>query len=162
VRLRIGAIAVTTSRPSGCGLFERHAEEKFMQSSTQTVPVSNKMIWAGRIASALPVLMLLFSGVMKLAKPAAVVQEFGRLGYSESAAFGIGILEILCTIVYLIPQTSVLGAILLTGYLGGATATHVRIADPFFAPIIVGVLVWLGLFLRDERLRSLLPWRKGD
>ncbi len=130
-----------------------------MQTGTQTAPVSKKMLWAGRIISALPVLMLLFSGVVKLMKPAAVVQEFTRLGYAESQALGIGILEIACTIVYLIPRTSVLGAILLTGYLGGATATHVRIGDPFFAPVVVGALVWLGLFLRDGRLRALLPLR---
>ncbi len=130
-----------------------------MQSGTQTAPISKKTLWAGRIISALPALMLLFSGVMKLAKPAAVTQEFARLGYSEGAALGIGILEIVCTVVYLIPRTSVLGAILLTGYLGGATATHVRIGDPFIAPVVVGALVWLGLFLRDDRLRALLPLR---
>jgi hypothetical protein len=118
------------------------------------------MLWGGYIASAIPVLMLLFSGVMKLVKPAFLVEEFGRLGYDENLAFGIGILEIGCTVVYLIPRTSILGAILLTGYLGGATATHVRIGDPsFFMPVILGVLVWLGLYLRDHRLRALLPLR---
>jgi len=122
--------------------------------------VSTKMLWAGRIASALPVLMLLFSGIMKLVKPAAVVEELARLGYPESIALGIGVLELSCTVVYLIPRTSVLGAILLTGYLGGATTTHVRIGDPFFAPVVIGVLVWLGLFLRDERLRALIPLRR--
>lgn len=130
-----------------------------MQSGTQTAPVSKKVRWAGRIASALPVLMLLFSGGMKLVKPPLVVEEFARLGYAESLALGIGILELVCTVVYAIPRTSVLGAILLTGYLGGATATHVRIGDPFFAPIVVGLLVWGGLFLRDDRLRALVPLR---
>ena len=130
-----------------------------MQSPIKTAPVSKKMHWAGRIASALPVLMLLFSGVMKLLKPAAVVTEFGRLGYPESVILGIGILELLCTVVYLIPRTAVLGAILLTGYLGGATATHVRVGDPFIFPVIFGALLWLGLYLRDERLRTLLPLR---
>jgi hypothetical protein len=130
-----------------------------MHSTTKTAPRSNKQLWAGRIVSALPVLMLLFSGVMKLLKPAAVVTEFGRLGYSESVVLGIGIVELLCTVVYLIPRTAVLGAILLTGYLGGATATHVRIGDPFIFPIIFGVLLWLGLYLRDQRLRALLPLR---
>jgi len=133
-----------------------------MQPGAQTAPVSKKTLWAGRIISALPVLMLLFSGVMKLAKPTPVVQEFARLGYPGSVVLGIGILEIVCTVVYLIPRTSVLGAILLTGYLGGATATHVRIGDPFIFPVVFGVLVWLGLFLRDDRLRALIPWRKGD
>ena len=130
-----------------------------MQADTQTAPVSKKMLWAGRVVSALPVLMLLMSGVMKLVKPDFVVDSFRDLGWPESLALCLGILEISCTVVYLIPRTSVLGAILLTGYLGGATATHVRIGDPFFAPIILGVLVWLGLFLRDSRLRALFPLR---
>jgi DoxX-like protein len=97
---------------------------------------------------------------MKLAKPAPVVEGFVRLGYPESLALGIGIVELACAVIYVIPRTSVLGAILLTGYLGGATATHVRIGEPFFMPIILGVLVWGGLFLRDERLRALLPLRQ--
>ena len=130
-----------------------------MQSDAQTAPVSKKMLWAGRVVSALPVLTLLMSGVMKLVKPAAVVEEFIRLGYDESHVLGLGILEIACTIVYVIPRTAVLGAILLTGYLGGAVATHVRIGDPFFPPIIIGVLVWGGLYLRDTRLRALVPFR---
>ena len=130
-----------------------------MQSATQTAPVSKKMLWAGRIISALPVLLLLFSGAMKLVKPAPVVQGFAHFGYPESLALSIGILELACTVVYVIPRTSVLGAILLTGYLGGATATHVRIGDPFFVPVGLGVLVWGGLFLRDDRLRALIPLR---
>ncbi len=131
-----------------------------MRSGTQAAPVPKKMLWAGRIISALPVLMLLFSGVMKLAKPAPVVEGFVRFGYPESLALGIGILELACTVVYVIPRTSVLGAILLTGFLGGATATHVRIGDPaFFVPVVLGVLVWLGPFLRDDRLRALIPLR---
>ena len=130
-----------------------------MRSGTHTAPASKKMLWAGRIISALPVLMLLFSGVVKLMKPTAVVQELARLGYPESLALGIGILELVCTAVYVVPRTSLLGAILLTGYLGGATATHVRIGDPFFIPIVVGVLVWGGHFLRDDRLRALIPLR---
>ncbi len=131
-----------------------------MQSDTQTAPVSKKMLWAGHIISALPVLLLLFSGVMKFVKPASVVEGFVRLGYPESLALGIGIVELACTVVYVIPRTAVLGAILLTGYLGGATATHVRIGEPFFAPIVLGVLVWGGLFLRDARLRALLPLQR--
>jgi|SRR5438552_1382028 len=135
-------------------------EETSMQSDTHTAPVSKKMIWAGRIMSALPVLMLLLSGVMKLVKPAAVVEGFARLGYPESLTVGIGIVELACAALYVVPRTSVLGAILLTAYLGGATATHVRIGEPFFMPILLGVLVWGGLFLRDERLRALLPLRQ--
>ncbi len=131
-----------------------------MRTDSQTVPVSTKVLWAGRIMSALPVLMLLFSGVMKLVKPAPVVEGFAHLGYPESLALGLGIVELACAVVYVIPGTAVLGAILLTGYLGGATATHVRIGESFFMPIILGVLVWGGLFLRDERLRALLPLRR--
>ncbi len=131
-----------------------------MQSAAQTASVSKKKLWAGRILSALPVLLLLFSGVMKLMKPAAVVQGFAHFGYPESLALGIGVLELACAAVYVIPRTSVLGAILMTAYLGGATATHVRIGDPsFFIPVILGVLVWGGLFLRDDRLRALIPLR---
>lgn len=110
--------------------------------------------------SALPVLLLLFSGVMKLMKPASIVEGFARFGYPESLILGIGILELACTVVYIIPRTSILGAILLTGYLGGAIATQVRVGDPFFMTIVLGVLVWGGLFLRDSWLRALIPLRK--
>ena len=131
-----------------------------MQSATQTAPVSKKKLWAGRIISALPVLLLLLSGVMKLMKPAPLVQGFAQFGYPESLILKIGILEIFCTVFYMIPRTSVLGAILMTGYLGGATATNVRVGDPSsFIPVLVGVLVWAGLYLRDDRLRALIPPR---
>ena len=131
-----------------------------MDSNTLAAPVSKKLLWSGRILSALPVLMLLFSGVMKLIGPAEVLKGFADLGYPESLALGLGILELGCTAAYLIPRTTVLGAILLTGYLGGATATHVRIGEPFFGPIVLGVMVWGGLYLRDARLRALLPLRR--
>lgn len=131
-----------------------------MSSGTQAAPASKKMLWAGRIISALPVLLLLFSGAMKLMRPAPIVEGFAHFGYPERLILVIGMLELGCTIVYVIPRTSVLGAILMTGYLGGATATNVRIGDPlFFVPAILGVLVWGGLFLRDDRLRALLPLR---
>jgi hypothetical protein len=130
-----------------------------MLSDTQTDSVSKKMLWAGYIISALPVLMLIVSGAMKLEKSAPVVEGFVRFGYPVSLALGIGLIELACVAIYMIPKTSVLGAILLTGYLGGATATHLRIGDSFFAPIVLGVLVWGGLCLRDARLRALLPLR---
>jgi hypothetical protein len=130
-----------------------------MQPETQTAPDSKKMLWAGYITSALPVLGLLFSGALKLVRPDLAKATFDHLGWDESFALGLGILELACTVVYVIPRTAVLGAILLTGYLGGATATHVRIGDPFYFPIIFGVLVWGGLWLRDGRLRALVPWR---
>jgi len=145
------------------GLFLRDQRiSKHLQSGIQSDSVSKKALWAGIIIGALPTLMLLFSGVLKLAKPAAVVTEFSRLGYPENVILGIGILEIACTVVYIIPRVSVLGAILLTGYLGGAVATHARIGDPLsniLGPVIFGALLWGGLYLRDERLRALLPLR---
>ena len=131
-----------------------------MQHVTQTHPVSKKTLWAGYIMGALPVLLLLMSAVMKLIKPPPVVEGFAHLGLPESLALGLGILELACTVVYVIPQTSVLGAILLTGYLGGATFTRLRVGDPFFMPDVIGALVWGGLFLRDPRLRALIPLRR--
>jgi len=122
-----------------------------------------KRLWAGRVISALPVLFLLFDGVIKLMKIEPVVQSFAQLGYPVGLAAGIGILELACVVVYVIPRTSILGAILLTGYLGGAIATHVRIGSPYFThtffPIYVALLVWGGLFLREDRLRALVPLR---
>jgi hypothetical protein len=134
-----------------------------MQPDAQIAPVSKKMLWAGRILSAIPVLFLLFDGVAKLIQPASVVEATVRLGYPESVIPGLGILLLVSTVVYVVPRTSVLGAILLTGYLGGATATHVRIGDqlfPILFPSIVGALIWGGLFLCDERLRTLIPLRE--
>jgi DoxX-like family len=139
-----------------------HLEEEFMQSNSQTAPVSKKMIWTGRIMSALPVLFLLMDGVMKLFKPRVVVEATVQLGYPESVILGLGIVLITCTVLYIIPPTSVLGAILLTGYLGGAVATHVRVGEglfPVLFPVIVGLLIWGGLYLRDERVRALVPLR---
>jgi hypothetical protein len=130
-----------------------------MQSATQAAPVSKKKLWAGRVISALPVLMLVFSATMKFVKPTMVVEGFTHLGWPERYALGLGIVELGCTVVYLIPRTAVLGAILMTGYLGGAIATHVRIGEPFYFQVLLGVLVWAGLFLRDARLRALIPLR---
>lgn len=132
-----------------------------MPAETYFAFSSKKLLWTGYVMSALPALLLIFSGMMKLVKPSSVIEGFVRLGYDDSLALGIGVVELLCTIVYLIPRTSVLGAILLTGYLGGATATHVRVGEPFYASVVLGVLVWGGLFLRDERLRLLLPLRQS-
>ena len=107
--------------------------------------------------TAVPALMLFFSGAMKLAGPPDSAKGFAHLGWPLNLATGRGVLEIICTVIYLIPRTAVLGAILLTGYLGGATATHVRVGDPYFATVVLGVLVWGGLYLRDLRLRALIP-----
>jgi hypothetical protein len=134
-----------------------------MQPDPRTALVSKQGLWAGRIISAIPALFLLFDGVAKLVKPAPVVEATVRLGYPESVITGIGIVLLVCTVAYMIPRTSILGAILLTGYLGGATATHVRVGAPLFPvlfPGLLGVLIWGGLFLRDARLRDLIPLRK--
>jgi len=131
-----------------------------MQPVTQTPPVSKKALWAGYVMSALPVLMLLFSAAMKFAKPPPVVEGLKHLGLPESIVFGLGVLEVSCTLLYVIPRTSVLGAILLTGYLGGAILAHLRVGDAFIGPVIFGVLIWGGLFLRDPRLRALIPFRR--
>jgi hypothetical protein len=133
-----------------------------MESANQAAHVSKKSVWTGRIISALVVLFLLFDGVTKVMKEAHVLAASAQLGFPERTVVGIGVLLLACTAVYVIPRTSILGAILLTGYLGGATATNVRAGDPLFEtlfPVIFGVLVWGGLFLRDEPLRALIPLR---
>ena len=130
------------------------------QSALTAAPTSKKMLWTGRVISAIPVLLMIFSAVMKLIKAAPVVQGMPRYGYPESQIVTIGVLELLSCIVYVIPNTAVLGAILMTGYLGGATATNVRIGDPSYVmTVLLGVFVWGGLFFRDARVRALLPLR---
>jgi len=116
--------------------------------------------WTGYVMTVLPALFLLVDGVMKLFKPGLVVDATTKLGYQESVIVPIGIVLVICTVLYLLPVTSVLGAILLTGYLGGAVATQVRADQGAFAivfPVIIGALIWGGLYLRDDRLRNLLP-----
>jgi hypothetical protein len=128
-------------------------------TQNQAATASKLRLWAGRIISTLPALFLLIDGVMKLVKPAVVVEATVKLGYPESTIAGIGIVLVASTILYLIPRTSVLGAILLTGYLGGAIATHVRAGGPLFNiifPLILGAMLWGGLYLRNERLRQLI------
>ncbi|MGH9338851.1 MAG: DoxX family protein [Acidobacteriota bacterium] len=123
---------------------------------------SKKMLWAGRVMSALPALFLLVDGAMKLVKPEPVVKATVELGYAEAVILPLGVVLLACTILYLIPRTAVLGAILLTGYLGGAVATHVRAGQGLFEvlfPVVFGALLWGGLVLRDDRLRSLIPLR---
>jgi hypothetical protein len=124
-----------------------------MQSATPAVPASKPRRWAGRIISALPALFLLADGAMKLVKPEPVVKATVALGYAETVILPLGIVLLACTILYLIPRTAVLGAILLTGYLGGAVATHVRAGHGPFAilfPVVFGALLWGGLVLRDD------------
>jgi hypothetical protein len=127
---------------------------------TPAAPVSKKLVWAGWVLTILPSLLLIFSAAMKLSQAQAAVEGFEHLGYPAGVGLAIGIAELACAVVYLIPRTAVLGAILLTGYLGGATTTHVRVEEPFIMPIVVGVVLWAGLYLRDDRLRALIPLRK--
>jgi DoxX-like family len=118
-------------------------------------------LWTGRVMSTLAALFLFMDGVMKLMKPEMVVKATVELGYPESVILELGIVLLICVILYAIPVTSVLGAILLTGYLGGAVATHVRVGDPLFThtlfPVYVALLIWGELYLRDQRLRALIP-----
>jgi hypothetical protein len=124
-------------------------------------PVSSRRLWAGRIISALTAFLLLFSGLMKLLKVPAVIVGMAHYGYPQHLILYIGMLEVGCTIAYLVPRTAILGAVLMTAYLGGATATNVRVGDPsFIGPVLAGVFVWAGLYLRDVRLSALIPVRK--
>lgn len=131
---------------------------------TSTIVSSKKSLWAGRILSTLVVLFFLMDSIMKLWKPAFVVQATEKLGYPESTIVGIGLALLVSTLLYVLPRTSVLGAVLITGYLGGAVATQVRVEDwadvPF--PIVFAALAWLGLWLRETRLRDLLPLAVKD
>ena len=120
------------------------------------------MTIAGWALTVLVGLMMIASAAMKLMNLPEVVEQFsGALGYPETVVVTIGAVELGCVVLYLIPRTAMLGAVLLTGYLGGAIATHVRVSDNFLAPAIGGVLVWLALFLRDPRVRELLPIRRS-
>jgi hypothetical protein len=128
------------------------------------LPASRTRVRAGCVLSGLAGLFLLFDSAIKFTRIDPVVESFARLGYAPGLAPAIGVLELACVVVYVIPRTSVLGAVLLTGFLGGATATHVRVGSPLVThvlfPIYVGGLVWGGLVLREERLRALLPLRR--
>lgn len=133
-----------------------------METDIGTTPISKKTLWAGRIVGGLPALFLLVDALMKLIKPAPVVEATVKLGYSESVILPLGIVLLISTVLYLVPRTAILGAILLTAYLGGAVATHVRAGEGLFSillPVIFGVMLWGGLWLRDDRLQKLTPLR---
>jgi hypothetical protein len=137
-----------------------------MQPVGNLAPISKSQLWTGRVLSTLAVLFLIFDGVLKLIKPPMVVEGTIKLGYSASVITPIGILLLSCVVLYCIPITRILGAILLTGYLGGAVATHVRVGDPLFShilfPTYIASLLWLGLYLRDPALRAFVPLRKAS
>jgi TRAP-type C4-dicarboxylate transport system permease small subunit len=132
--------------------------EKVMQA---TSTVSKTTLWTGRVMSALPVLLILLGSVMKLMKHPSVLEGFARARLPERLILPVGLIELVCVVVYLIPQTSVLGAILMTGLLGGATITTLRVSDPTYPmPVVFGMLAWGGLYMRNLRLRALIPLRK--
>jgi hypothetical protein len=133
-----------------------------VQSLTQAGPVSKGRLWTGRIISGLVVLFLLFDSITKVMKVRAVIEASAQLGYPVNAIVTIGIILLVCTAFYIIPQTAVLGAILLTGYLGGAVAANLRIGSAMFNtffPIVFAALAWVGIFLRESRLGVLIPFR---
>ena len=131
----------------------------------ETAPVSKSALWSGRVLSGLVIVFLLFDGAIKLVPWPVVTETMDKIGYgsSESLARTLGAITIACTVLYAVPPTSILGAILLTGYLGGAMASHVRIGSPLFSHILfgfyLGLMLWGGLWLRDRRLRTLIPFR---
>lgn len=135
-----------------------------MQPGNEAASRSKARIWTGRILSALPVLFLLLDAVFKFFKPAPVIEATTKMGYSLDTIIPLGVVLLACTVLYIIPSTAILGAILLTGYLGGAVASHVRVGEgwfPILFPIIIGVLLWGGIYLRDDTLRNLIPFRRG-
>ena len=135
-----------------------HVDEIIMQAN-QTTTLSSGTIWTGRILSFLPALFLLVDAIMKFIKPAVVVDTTVQLGYAEGVIVPLGAVLLMSTVLYLIPRTSVIGAILLTGYLGGAVATHVRVGAgifPIIFPVVMGMLIWAGLYLRDQRVQAVI------
>ena len=138
-----------------------------MQPSAQTAPTSKGMLWTGRVISSLVILFLVFDGVTKVLKVPAVMKAAAELKFSDEQIVAIGITLLICTALYAIPRTAILGAILLTGYLGGAISIQMHAGNPMFEtlfPGIFGVLVWAGIFFRDSRLRAMIPMKSysGD
>jgi hypothetical protein len=130
---------------------------------TPTTQLSKGVLWTSRLLSAIPVLLVLLGSVMKLMKLASVMQASAQAGLPERLIVPVGLIELTCVILYLVPSTSVLGAILLTGLLGGATVSTLRIGDPTYPmPILLGMMAWGGLYLRDRRLRALIPLRAPE
>src|SRR5437764_14352948 len=135
-----------------------------MQTAPETISTSRGSLWAGRILSGLAVLFLVFDDVIKVPKMPFAVDATVQLGYPCSLVLTIGIIELICTLLYVIPSTSIFGVVLLTGYLGGAVSAHLRHGDPLFShvlfPTYIGALLWGGLLLREARLRGLFPFRR--
>jgi hypothetical protein len=148
------------------GMHQSPFEERAMTTIAETAPVSKPALWMGRVLSGLVIVFMLFDGAIKLVPWPVVTETMDRIGYgsSETLARSLGVITLICTILYAIPPTSILGAILLTGYLGGAMASHLRIGSPLFSHILfgfyLGLMVWGGLWLRDRSLRGVLPLRR--
>lgn len=123
--------------------------------------MSGKIVWTGRVLSILAALIFGVSALMKLKGGPEVAQGMAQLGLPASMMVPLAILELSCALLYLIPATSVLGAILLAGYVGGAMCTHWRVGEPFFIQAVLGIVVWLGLYLREDRLKALIPLRRS-
>ena len=147
------------------GLYLRDDRLRDVFQNEAQPPASKGLIWTGRILSWLTILFMLFDAVLHLIKPAPVVTGFAQLGVPLQLSMALGIIELVCIAAYALPRTSLIGAILLTGYLGGAVVTQLRVGNPLFGetlfPVYVGVLAWAGLYLRDQRLRTLMPLRRG-
>jgi hypothetical protein len=141
-------------------------KERAMPTIAETAPVAKPALWMGRVLSGLVIVFMLFDGAIKLVPWPIVTETMDRIGYgsSETLARSLGIITLVCTILYAIPPTSILGAILLTGYLGGAIASHLRIGSPLFSHTLfglyLGLMVWAGLWLRDRSLRALMPLQR--
>jgi hypothetical protein len=139
-----------------------------MQSAALTGPTSKATLWIGRAMSSLVILFLLFDATLKMIPLNVVTDTMAQLGYGAdpNLARGLGLLTLVCVVLYAIPRTSFLGAILLTGLFGGAMASHLRVASPIFSHLLfgfyLGLLAWGGLFLRDARLRALLPYSRAQ
>jgi hypothetical protein len=142
------------------------AIDEAMPTITGTAPISKPALWTGRVLSGLVILFMLFDGAIKLVPWPIVTETMDRIGYgsSETLARSLGVITVVCTVLYAIPPTSILGAILLTGYLGGAMASHLRIGSPLFTHTLfglyLGLMVWGGLWLRDKSLRTLIPFHR--
>ena len=131
-----------------------------MATTSQTAPdISKPIIVVGWIIGIVALAFLVMTGVMKVVRPDLFEFGFTRFGYDQSVVRPLGVVQLVCAVLYLFPRTAVLGAVLLTGYMGGAIATHLRVGDPYFVQLGIGVLLWLGLYLRDRRIRALLPLR---
>lgn len=131
-----------------------------MQRPIPSPGLGRKTVWIGRVVSAIPVFMLVFSAIMKLAGGEQMHKDWASFGFPASVLAPIGLVELIIALLYAFPRTAVLGAVLVTGYLGGAVVTHLRLLQPVFPlPAVLGAMAWLGLYLRDPRLRALLPLR---